>query len=469
MNKFINRKFELDALQMRAGSGKPELFVIYGKRRVGKTELVKQCFKGQDFIYLLADKRNDKDLLLDFSKTLGEYFDDVGVRMTGLPDWVTFFKYLREKAGDKRLVIVVDEFPFLASANKAIPSLFQKGWDEHMSHSNIFLIIMGSSISMMEKGVLAYRSPLYGRRTGQLLLEPLRFSDSREFFPNMSIREQIETYSVLGGIPAYLLQFSLDKGLLQNIGDNMLRRDAFLYNEVEFVLREELREPRNYFSILKEMAFGRTSVNELSQAVGLDRNKLSRYLSILEGLRIITRDIPVTERHPHKSRKGVYAIGDNFFRFWFEFVFPHKDHIERDEPDFVISKIKERMNEFVGHTFEAICMDSLSELAKQHIAPFSFTRIGKWWEGEEEIDIVALNEDSKDILFAECKWRNEATSVDVLDNLVRKSRLVKWNNGERKEHFALFSRSGFTQACLAQCKEKGVLALDLDDLAKIRQ
>ena len=207
-HEFIDRDRELGVLEEAYRSKGAGFLVIYGKRRVGKTELVKRFITDKPHIYLLGDKRSGSDLLAEFSRELGEYFDDVGVSLGGLPDWVAFFKYLGSKVGHRRIVIIVDEFPYLANGDRAIPSLFQKGWDEHLKNTNVLLILMGSSISMMERDVLAHKSPLYGRRTGQLLLHPMGFHDSGEFFPRRSPKERVEFYSVLGGTPAYLLQFT---------------------------------------------------------------------------------------------------------------------------------------------------------------------------------------------------------------------------------------------------------------------
>ncbi|MDI6820299.1 MAG: ATP-binding protein [Candidatus Hodarchaeaceae archaeon] len=349
-------------------------------------------------------------MLKEFSMEVGRFFGDIGVSLAGLPDWVMLFKYLREKVGGKRVPVVVDEFPFLAGANRAMPSLFQRGWDEHLRHTNVFLILCGSSISMMEKGVPSYRSPLYGRRTGQLFFQPLKFNDARKFFPRKGLGEQMEFYAVLGGTPAYLLQFSEEKDLIENIRERVLRRDAFLYNEVEFVLRGELKEPRKYFTILKEIAFGRTKLNDISRATGVERGILSRYLSILEDLRVIRRSVPVTEKHPHKSRKGVYEIEDNFFKFWFEFVFPNRSYIEGGEPELVIKKIIEGLDAYLGRVFEEVCSEALWWMLKLGRAPFTFTELGKWWSREDEVDIVALNERTKEVLSRSASGRKSPSA-----------------------------------------------------------
>ncbi len=463
---FIDRDDEMRTLLERFDSNRPELIVIYGKRRVGKTELVKHVLGTRKGVYLLADKRSDRDLLLEFSKTMGAYFNDLGMEMSGAPDWITFFRYIAEMIGKERMMLVFDEFPYLTQANKAIPSLFQKGWDEHLSRSNVLMVLMGSSISMMERGVLAYKSPLYGRRTGQFLLGPMDFQNSREFSPGRDLVEQIENYAVLGGMPAYQLQFDFNKPPLKNIRDNILKKDSFLYDEVEFVLKEELREPRIYFTILKEMALGRTTVNEISQVVGLDRNRLSKYLSTLERLRIIKRELPVTLKDPHRSRKGVYVIEENFFKFWFEFVFPNRGRIEAGHTDLVLKRIEERFDSYVSRSFESICMEAVKKGILTGKDDEPLVNVGRWWQGEEEIDIVALNEETKEVLFAECKWQRGKVGADVATDLLRKAELVEWMPSNRNENYAIFSRSGFKVSCRKFCDEKGIRMFDLDDIQK---
>ena len=343
---FINRENELKYLNNEYRDKKSRFVVIYGKRRVGKTELVKQFFKDIPHIYFLADKAPEKDQLQLLSEKIGLLFNDEFLLSRGFGTWYEFFRYIRNKG---RIAVIIDEFPFLIEANSAIPSIFQKGWDEDLKNSGTFLILLGSSIGMMETEVLGYKSPLFGRRTGQLFIEPLTFWNSKKFFPEKFNDEFMYIYSILGGTPAYLLQFEPSMDLWANIKEKILKPQAYLFNEPEFILREELREPRNYFSILKAISMGKTRASEIINETGFEKNVVGKYLSVLAELRIIKRDVPVTEKSYEKSKKGMYMIDDNFFRFWFNFVFPNKSYIEEGEIEYVIkNKIKSRLDIFTS-------------------------------------------------------------------------------------------------------------------------
>jgi hypothetical protein len=458
---FINREKELASMEGMYKTQRPQFLIIYGKRRVGKTELIKQFMKGKPHVYLLADHRPDHEQLSEFSRVLGEHFHQEYIR---LENWTDLFMYLAEKAKE-RFMLVIDEFPFLVDSNKAIASLFQKGWDEHLQNTRIFLILCGSSIGMMERETLVYKSPLYGRRTGQWLVAPMRARDLARYFPKLNNDAVVEFYSVLGGIPAYWPHFSSEQDTMSNIREAILTKGKVLYGEADFILHEELREPRNYFSILKSLSFGNTRMSNIINSTGLDKGLVSKYLSILEDLHLVKREVPVTEKNPARSRNGIYYILDPFFRFWFRFIFPHKGLIEEGRLDDMLDKkIRPYFSEHVGGIFEDICRESVIQLAEEKVFGFVPSTVGKWWHKEEEIDIVAFSEDSKDILFGECKWRKERTSRGDIDNLISKAPLVDWEKDSRKEHFVFFSRSGYTEECKKYCIERGVVALDLKGL-----
>jgi uncharacterized protein len=455
---FINREKELASLEGFYTSKGAQFIIIYGKRRVGKTELIKQFIKGKPHVYLLADHRPDHEQISEITRTLGEHFHQEYLR---LDNWVDLFKYLAEKAKD-RFILVVDEFPHLVESNKAITSLFQKGWDEHLQQSRIFLILCGSSIGMMERETLAYRSPIYGRRTGQWLVTPMSPKNLCRFFPDLGPEQVVEFYSVLGGIPAYWPNFSSDRDVFDNIREAILTKGKVLYAEADFILHEELREPRNYFSVLRSLSFGNTRMNDIVNHTGLDKGLVSKYLSVLEDLHLITRKVPVTEKNEARSRNGIYLISDPFFKFWFRFIFPNKGLIEEGRSHEVIKeKIRPFFNDHVGPIFEDICREEILPLAYEKVLGFIPEKVGKWWHKEDEIDIVALNDDSKDILLGECKWRKEKTRRSDIDHLIAKTSLIDWNNAARKEHFIFFSKSGYTDDCKDYCTEQGILAIDL--------
>jgi len=456
--KFINREGELKALEERWQSGKPELFIVYGKRRVGKTELIKQFINGKRAIYFLADKRTMDGQLWELARLVGEAFADPLISRQGFGDWLDVFAYLKRNITE-RITVVVDEYPYLAKVDRATSSLFQKGWDEYLAKSNIVLVLMGSSIAMMESEALAARTPLFGRRTGQLLLQPLTFLQSRQFFPNASFLEMLETFTVTGGMPAYLAQIQPRLSLKENIIRGILPTTEFLHNEVEFVLKEELREPKNYLAILRAIAFGKRKLGEIVNDTGIEKSTVNKYLSSLMQLKIVQRETPITERQSMKSRKGLYRLCDNFFRFWFQYVFPYHSDLEIDRTTEVLRKFKEQFHALVEVVYEEVCIELLMQWEDRL---FRFEKIGRWWDANNEIDIVATNAEANSIVFAECKWSQKQVGVDIFESLKEKSRSVIWGKPNRKEFYMLFGKSGFTPHMVEMAQREGVLLVQED-------
>jgi AAA+ ATPase superfamily predicted ATPase len=457
--EFIDRQRELAFLSNAGKRRESQLAVIYGKRRVGKTELVKQFFKTIPHIYFLADKTSEREQLRALSEKVGLHFRDSFLLSRGFGNWNEFFTYLK---GKERVVIAIDEFPFLIEANPAIPSLFQKEWDEGLKDSGAFLILLGSSIGMMETEVLGYKSPLFGRRTGQLLVEPLNFWDAGRFSGGWSNEDFVNVYATLGGTPAYLLQFDYNQDYWTNVRRAILISEAYLSVEPEFILRQELREPRNYFAILRALSMGKTRPGEIINETGFDKSMIGKYLSVLGDLRIIRREVPVTERIPEKSKKGIYTIDDNFFRFWFNFIFPNRSFIEEEELDYVLEKkIKPAMDMFTSRAYEEICR---AFVKRGFLEGLRFDKVGRWWSREAEIDIVATNDDDDAILFGEVKWSSRKVGTDILEELKKKATLVDWGTGRRKEQYVLFSRKGFTQDMIKTGKKEGVYLVAVNDM-----
>jgi len=439
---FIGREYELETLNKLYNEDKFHFIVMYGRRRVGKTTLLTEFCKDKPSIFFVAEEYNDKIALESFSDKILSYFG-LGGLVNRFESWEKAFLFLAQQAKDKRLVVVIDEFPYIVNSNKSIPSLLQNLIDHHLKDTKLFLIICGSSVSFIEKEVLSYKSPLYGRRTVQLIVEPFNFFESRKFFPNYDFENQVIAYGVLGGIPQYLNNFDSTKDVYENIKTKILDKASYLYEEPKLLLRQEVREPSLYNSIIEAIASGSSKLNEISTKVGVDTDKCSKYISTLIDLKILEKITPVELKD--KSRKSIYKIKDNFFRFWYRFVFINKALIEQGLIDEVLeNKIKPFMNEFIGEVYEEICMDYLKILNKKKKLPFIFEKIGKWWGNnpykrrEEEIDIVAL--DKNNIIFGECKWQNKKVDISVLNSLIEKSALFNYQN----KYYILFSKSGFT-------------------------
>lgn len=452
--RFVNRQNELSFLEKTCRTKDFQFVPVYGRRRIGKTRLIQEFIKDKRAIYFLADSVSETEQLRNLGRIVGEYFNDSILTDAGFRDWYQFFSYIREKQ-KTRLIFVIDEFPYLVNSNPAISSIFQKGIDEYLKQSNVFLILAGSSIGMMEKEVLFYKAPLYGRRTASLEVKEMTFDALKEFFPGKDFEELVKIYSVMGAIPAYIEKINPGHDTFRNIKELILSKGTFLYSEVEYILREELREPRNYFVILKAIAQGKRKLSEIINETAFEKSLVARYLDILRSLGFVEKDIPVTEKYPEKSKQGLYRLHDKFFTFWFKFAFPNRNRLEIENVDYVLKQIKDTFEHHISTIYEDVCMDICKDLMKDGL--IQYTTIGKWWSKDEEIDIVALDEEQKTAYFGECKWSNKKVGDDIYQDLLRKSQLVDWHKEMRKNKFILFSKSGFTQRMTEISKKENVL------------
>lgn len=456
---FINREKELSWLNQKWAERAPQFLVLYGKRRVGKTELIKQFITGKPGVYYLADRRQEGEQLQELGRLLGGHFNDPLLQSHGFRDWIEMFEYLRRQVTEP-LILAIDEYPYLVEANAAVSSLWQKGWDQYLKERPLFLILSGSSVAVMESEALLHKSPLYGRRTGQLLLRPLPFAEARQFFPRLDFIKALELYTVAGGLPAYLLQLDPNLSVAENARQKIFVTTEFLHNEVEFVLKEELRAPKNYLAILRSIALGKRKLSEITNDTGLSKNILSKYLSTLERLQVVEKEMPVTERQPHKSRRGLYRLSDNYFRFWFQYVWPQRSALELGRLDEPMRKLAESFNSMVAQVYEAVCQELLFRFSNRL---FPLERAGRWWNNQAEIDAVGLNAARREIIFGEAKWSDKPVGTNILRELQAKARLVEWpERGSRTEHYILFSKSGFTPELLKLARSEGVALVEQD-------
>jgi AAA+ ATPase superfamily predicted ATPase len=460
VSRFIDRERELEFLEEKFNSDERQLIVIYGRRRLGKTELIKQFCKDKDHIYFLADRRGSLLNAERFANIAAEFFGDVPPKVRNFDD---VFTYIAIRLNKRKIVTVIDEFSYLVEKDDSIPSVFQLIWDEVLKDKNIMLILCGSLVSMMES-ILSYRSPLYGRRTGQWKLSPLRFNQAKQFFPNYSTEQRVVAYSILGGIPFYLNTFDDRKDIYVNIEEKILTKGEVLYEEVEFLLREELRDYSSYLSILEAIARGNSRLSEIANFSKIQAKDLPKYLNVLIRLDIVEKVHPITEKRA--TKKTIYKIKDNFFDFYFRFVYPYKSDLELGNVKKVMGIIKKDFNTFIGKKFEDVSRGFLYELSLKGLTPFKLLNIGTWWEKDEEIDIVAFDREGKRILFCEAKWQDldESEAERILERLKKKASVVKWFNAKRKEYFCLIGKRLKDKKDL---REKGYLVFDLEDFEKI--
>jgi uncharacterized protein len=453
---FVDRDSELALLEKHYNSKRAELFVLYGRRRVGKTELLAHFCESKRHVFFVADQVPEQTLRVNLSAAINDVIFGVGKVSAVYNTWDDLFGALAGQAQSERLIVVLDEFPYLVAAYPPLGSILQRIWDHSLKNSQIMLILNGSYIGMMEETILGYQAPLYGRRTAQYLLEPLDFLDARQFILPYDPEESLRTYAVYGGTPAYLQTIDPNVPLETNILEGILQRGSVLYDEVRFILQQELREPRNYIAVMQAIASGNTRQNEIKLAAGLDN--IAPYLETLRELHLIERSVPVTETQPHKSRRGIYRLKDNYVRFWFRFVFPNRSQLERGASQIVYeTAIRPGLDHFTSQIFEQVCYQYFWRKGLAGELPFVPQKIGGWWKANQEVDLVLLGEDQ--MMMVECKWSKHPVGTDIFQNLVSKTMDVLHDAGQRKVLYALCSRSGFTDNMIELARERGDIHL----------
>lgn len=453
---FIGREQELNALEKLYASNKFEFAVIYGRRRVGKTALINHFLDGKKAIYFMGVESNAKQNLENFSKSIMEYSNGIETE-TSFLSFQAALEYVFRLAQKERLILAIDEYPYVARSSKSLASTLQLLIDKYKDSSKLMLILCGSSMSYMEDHVLAYKSPLYGRRTAQIKLLPFDFEETCRYFKNLSNEDKALIYGIVGGTPQYLLQINDSLSVEENIKNTFLNPMSFLYEEPINLLKQEVREPAIYTAIITAIAAGASRMSEISGKVGEDTNVCSAYIKNLINLGIVQKETPYGEK---ASRKSVYSIEDNMFRFWHRFVLENNSAIARGATELVYRRIEPKLSEYMGKVFEDICKQYLWKLLLAGKCPVEFTSLGRWWGNDPiekcqaEIDIMG-EQDKDTALFAECKWTNEKADISVLETLAKRSRLFSYKN----IYLYLFSKSGFSKGCVDEAKRMGKVTL----------
>lgn len=453
---FIGRQQELRTLNKLYASDKFEFAVIYGRRRVGKTALINHFIKDKAPIYLMGVESNAQQNLSNLSKSIMEFSTGINAN-TSFHSFQDALEYVFLLAKQQRLILVIDEYPYVARSSRSLASTLQMLIDKYKDSSKLMLIICGSSMSYMEDNVLAYKAPLYGRRTAQLKIQPFTFGEVCQYLSNFSPQEQAMAYGIVGGTPQYLLQLDDKLSIEDNIKNIFLDANSILFEEPENLLKQEVREPYLYNAIITAIATGASRLAEISSKVGEESSLCTGYLKNLLSLGIICRETPYGEK---VSRKSIYTISDNMFRFWYRFVPENISLITRGAQDLAYKRIEPFLTDYMGKVFEDICQQYLWQLLLAGQAPINFTELGRWWGNDKtlrqqtEIDIMAT-QDKATAIFGECKWTNEKVDVGILELLQHRSQLFNYQN----TLLYLFSKSGFTQGCQAVAEQLGNVKL----------
>ena len=451
MPDFVNRTEELTRLRDHFDSDEAELAVVYGRRRLGKTRLVKQALGDYEATVFYQARQKTRTLQLEqFVETAGDAFPGIErIRQ----DWEPLFEYL----ADQDAIVVLDEFPYLIEQDESLPSVLQALFDHEFDESAATFVLVGSSISMMEEATLLGDSPLYGRSSLKLDVKQLPFDAAVEFLPDDTTSDDaVRAWSVFGGVPYYLEELDPTASLGENIHRTVLARHGSLHDEPEYVLRMELQEPTRYFSILEAIAGGATGRNEIAGATGIEYNQLSTYLDRLSRLRLVERRVPVTER-PERSKRSRYRLRDPFFRFWFRFLYGSPDRFTEFGDGAYERLIEPQMPEFVAPAFEDLCCRALWTLYDE----YPVVDVGQWWYQDHEVDVVGLTDE--DVLIAgECKYQASSVNFSALSSLKGHVEELRWTpdgGGNRTCEYALFSRNGFTDAVRDAAAERPDLRL----------
>ena len=453
---FIGREREVAALDRLYESNKFEFAVIYGRRRVGKTALINHFIDNKEAIYFMGVESNEKQNLENFSKSIIEYSSGIEAE-TSFLSFQSALEYVFKLAEKKRFILAIDEYPYVARSSKSLASTLQLLIDKYKDTSQLMLILCGSSMSYMEDEVLAYKSPLYGRRTAQMKIQPFSFEETCRCFKNFSDEDKALAYGIVGGTPQYLLQMDDRLSIEDNIKNTYLNPISFLYEEPTNLLKQEVREPAIYTAIITAIAVGASRMSDISNKVGEDSNICANYLKSLINLGIVKKETPYGEK---TSRKSIYSIEDNMFRFWYRFVPNNNSVIMRGAAHIVYRRIEPQLSEYMGTVFEEICKQYLWKLLLDGNSPVEFSELGRWWgndpieKKQTEIDIMG-EQDKKTALFGECKWTNEKVDLGVLETLIKRSKLFSYIN----VHLFLFSKSGFTKGCIDKANELGNVSL----------
>lgn len=443
---FVGRERELKKLHSLYNSNQFEFAVFYGRRRVGKTTLINEFIKDKPAVYYMAVEGTRKENLLGLSKAV--LSTDISIEGPAFSDYTNLLNYIDTLAQtQKRFIIVIDEFPYLAASYPAISSMLQSHIDRCWKNSQLFLILCGSSMSFMEEQVLGYKSPLYGRRTAQFKIHPFTFFEARKMLLGFSEEAQAILYGITGGIPEYISRIDNAKDLDANIIDLFFDESGRLFEEPVNLLKQELKEPASYHSIISAIASGASRMNDISTKTGLETSGCSNQISSLISLGIVHKEIPITEGLT--SRKTLYQLEDSMFLFWYRFVRPNLSSITRGVGETIYNTmVKPQISDFMGKIFEDICQQYLYHPKIYKTLPFPIGNVGRWWGNnpikkcQEEIDIMAVQESRA--LFGECKWRNSLIDMDVVYTLLERGSLFPYI----EKYYVLFSKMGFTNAVI---------------------
>jgi AAA+ ATPase superfamily predicted ATPase len=386
-----------------------------------------EFIKGKRGIFFIAEDTSKKVQIRELKRAIATYFGDDFLMRTELNEWRDLFEYLSKTLSkDDRFYFIIDEFSYILKNDPSVASALQNFWDTFLSQTKVFFLVSGSIFGLMSEDVLSSSSPLYGRRTRDILLTPLKFKDALDFL-NMQFKEKMKLYMCIGGVPEYLLKAGGYRDSSSFINNEFLNRNGYFYREPYFLLSQEFKAINTYFGIMNAIAYGNTRPTKIANFSGIETRKIYPYLENLIRLGFVERVLPILG----KRKNGIYLIKDVFFDTWFNLVYDNRENIEKG----TYKADKNRIETYLGKRFEHLVVEQVAPLISK------YPQIGRWWYKDKEIDIVGLDPKKNRILFGECKWKDKVDAKRVYQGLKKKKEQVEWNQDTRKEEYILFARS----------------------------
>ena len=450
---FLGRRSELNRLEAVYTSDKFECVIMYGKRRIGKTSLLREFLVGKKGIYFAALESSSRENLESLAACIEALPSEGTVGVGEIGSFEDAFEHIGKISQNERIVLIVDDYQFLVSAYKGISDLLCKKIDSSFKNGKLMMIVCGSSELVMERETLGYDSPFHGRRTAHMNLQPFNFFETRRLYTDFSPYDIAVIYGLTGGVPKYLEQMDPELSIEDNIRQNFFNSSSFLFEEPANILRREIRDPTYYNAILRAISIGLNKNSEISAAVGLETSACTAYLKNLIALGLVGKYTPVTEK---AGKKTIYEIEDSMFHFWYRFVQGNISNIQNGMADRIWRGVATEIPSFMSMVFTNICRQWLEQRSLAGRLPLTIVEMGRWWgpdpvwKTETSVPIVAYSDD-ENAIFADCDWSEEPTQADTLNSLFERSRLFRYSN----RHLYLFSRSGFSEECADTARRIG--------------
>jgi len=458
---FIGRQKELELLDSLWNLPRATLLILYGRRRVGKTRLLthwlnRHADKG---LYWMAEATSALEQLRSFSQAIIHYIDPE----TPTPEdftystWEQALRQVALHAEKERMSLFIDEVTYLMDVNPGFVGTLQKAWDHWLSDSNLMLALSGSQMGLMQKKILAYDAPLYGRDTAQVRLSPMPFSSTKKFFPGYSAADRVAIYTMWGGVPAYWERLDHELSVMENLQRQLMPYQSWMIDESRTLLQDFITEPHNYVAVLRAIADGLQSLGEISERAGLSGNHTSFYLSVLRDAGFVQRKVPISQLDQQDSRRGRYFVVDPFLRFYYRFLAAFQSKLALGQQQQTIRAIEEALPQFIeSNTWRELSRNWLLEASANGEFPLPVENVGSEWKRNFMVDVVGLDKESKSIVLGDCFWREEPVGLESIQELVRKTRSALPYNDQWSVYYVIFSASGWT----AEAEEKAQAVIE---------